>query len=166
MLRQQLALRRSGVSTIATALALALSLASGVPAKNGNESGIVTIGSAYPIDETIDRLKKDVEGKGIVLFQVIDQHRLARAANIELLPSTLLVFGNPALGAHFITAEPTAGLDWPVRVLVHQDAEGRVWASFTDFHWIARRHRIENRKAEFDMATKVVRSILSSVAAK
>ncbi len=52
--------------------------------------------------------------------------RLAADAGIKLRPSTLLVFGNPPLGTLFITANPLAGLDWPVRLLVFQDENGDV----------------------------------------
>ncbi len=88
---------------------------------------------------------------------------LAAAAGVRLRPSTLLVFGNPALGTLFITAKPEAGLDWPVRVLVTQDETGQVWAVYTDFKWIAARHGIRDRDAEFATATMVIGSITSSV---
>src|SRR5262245_56364903 len=89
--------------------------------------GIVKFKSAYPMPETIERMKKDIADKGIKFFDEIDQAKLAADAGITLLPSTLLVFGNPPLGTLFITADPDAGLDWPVRVLVYQDAKGDVW---------------------------------------
>ncbi len=127
--------------------------------------GIIKVKSAYPVDETVARIKKDIAQKGIRFFMEIDQSRLAADANIELRPSTLLVFGNPPLGTQFITANPLAGLDWPVRLLVTQDASGTVWAAYTDFAWVARRHRITNREAQFRMATEVITSITSSVAA-
>jgi hypothetical protein len=57
--------------------------------------GIVRVKSAYPLDETIARLKQDIAAKGIRFFQEIDQHQLAAEAGIKVLPSTLLVFGNP-----------------------------------------------------------------------
>jgi uncharacterized protein (DUF302 family) len=126
-------------------------------------NGIVKVKSAYPMPETIDRLKADVADKGIMLFAVINQADLAAKANIVLRPSTLLIFGNPGLGANFMTSNPESGIDWPVRLLVYQDAEGGVWAEYTDFGWIARRHGITDREAEFAMATKVVDSITSTV---
>ncbi|MFO1210436.1 MAG: DUF302 domain-containing protein, partial [Amaricoccus sp.] len=89
---------------------------------------------------------------------------LAKKAGIELLPSTLLVFGNPPLGTLFLTSDPDSALDWPVRLLVRQDAAGQVWCVWIDFAWIARRHGITNRAAEFAKATDVVASITSSVA--
>jgi uncharacterized protein (DUF302 family) len=67
--------------------------------------------SAYPIGETIERLKKDIADKGIKFFNEIDQSKLAADAGIKLRPSVLLIFGNPPLGTQFITTNTTAGLD-------------------------------------------------------
>ena len=130
------------------------------------EDGIVRVESAYPLAETVNRLKKDVADKGIMFFSEIDQSELAAKAGIKLLPSRLLVFGNPPLGIQFLTSNPDSGLDWPVRLLVRQDANGDVWAVYTDFDWIARRHHIKDRGDAFKMASTVIRSITSSVKEK
>jgi uncharacterized protein (DUF302 family) len=122
------------------------------------DDGIVREKSAYDMSETIDRLKKDIAAKGIVFFDEIDQSKLAADAGIELAPSTLLMFGNPPLGTLFITADPDAGLDWPIRLLVYQDRDGQVWVAYTDFAWIAKRHGITNRDKEFKMASEVIAS--------
>jgi uncharacterized protein (DUF302 family) len=145
--------------------AFALTASSSVATLAGND-GVVRVKSAYPIGETIERLKKDIADKGIKFFDEIDQSKLAADAGIKLRPSTLLVFGNPPLGTLFITADPDAGLDWPVRLLVYQDAKGNVWVAYTDFGWIAKRHHITNRKKEFKMASEVIGSITSTVKAK
>lgn len=136
------------------------------PALQAAEDGVVRVKSAYSMPETIRRLKDDIAAKGIMFFSEVDQSRLAAAAGIELRPSTLLMFGNPALGTTFITANPQAGLDWPVRLLVTQDANGDVWTVYTDFDWIARRHGIKDRDPQFTMASKVIASITSSVSAR
>jgi uncharacterized protein (DUF302 family) len=84
-----------------------------------------------------------------------------------VLPSTLLVFGNPPLGTQFLNANPQAGLDWPVRLLVQQDEKGDVWAVYTDFIWIARRHGIrDTERAPFETASGVIASITSAVRAQ
>lgn len=132
------------------------------PAKAADD-GIVHVRSAYGMSETIDRLKKDIAAKGIVFFDEIDQSKLAADAGIALAPSTLLIFGNPPLGTLFITADPDAGLDWPVRLLVYQDDKDQVWVAYTDFGWIANRHGITNRDKEFAMASEVIGSITSAV---
>lgn len=156
---------------IATAIAAVFAILSPFIAANATEArstsdGVVKVKSAYGVDETILRLKADIETKGIKFFAAINQSKLGADANIKLNPSTLLLFGNPPLGIQFLTANPNAGLDWPVRLLVDQDDHGQVWASYTDFAWIARRHGITNRTAQFNMASEVIASITSSVAKK
>ena len=128
--------------------------------------GIVAVKSAYPFDETVARLKADVAQKGLMFFQEVDQAKLAADAGIAAAPSTLLVFGNPALGTQFITANPQAGIDWPVRLLVYRDSGGQVWAEYTDFAYVAQRHAIADRDPQFKMASEVIASITQSVAAK
>ena len=128
--------------------------------------GIIRVRSDYSVDETVARIRADIAAKGILFFQAVDQAQLAAKAGIKLRPSTLLEFGNPPLGAQFLTANPNAGLDWPVRLLITQDEAGTVWASWTDFAWIAKRHGITDRKMQFDTATGVVQSITSTVMTK
>ncbi len=150
----------------AASLAFVLAVSTPVLTKAAEEDGIVRVKSAYSLGETITRLKKDIADKGIKFFDEINQSKLAADAGIKLRPSTLLVFGNPPLGTLFLTSNPAAGLDWPVRLLVLEDEKGEVWALYTDFTWIAHRHGIKDRDAAFNMATNVISSITSSVKAK
>lgn len=151
-------------SLFAGALLACASLAPALAQPVGPD-GVVRIRSAYSMDETVSRIRADVAAKGIMFFQAVDQSQLAAKAGITLRPSTLLEFGNPPLGAQFLTANPNAGLDWPVRLLVSQDEAGVVWAAWTDFAWIAKRHGITNRQEQFATATGVVQSITSTVKA-
>ncbi|ASY66778.1 putative inner membrane or exported protein (plasmid) [Sinorhizobium sojae CCBAU 05684] len=129
----------------------------------GDRDGIVTVKSRYTVSETVNRIKRSVQEKGITLFGIIDQARLGNDAGNKVRPSRLMLFGNPALGTTFITANPLAGLDWPVRVLVYQAQDGSVYAAYTDFGWIAKRHRIQNRGREFAMATQVIEAVTDGV---
>jgi uncharacterized protein (DUF302 family) len=157
MLTRRLGLQAAAL--IPAAFALPRGIAAATP-----DDGIVRVKSAHPMTETIERLKADIAAKGILFFSEIDQAALAREAGIDLLPSTLLVFGNPPLGTLFLTSDPDSGLDWPVRLLVREDADGQVWAVYTDFAWIARRHGITDRAAEFAKASEVIASITASTA--
>lgn len=146
-------------------LLILLSAATSV-ARADSDDGVIRVKSAVPMSEAIGRIKADIAAKGIKFFMEVDQSKLAADAGIKLRPSTLLVFGNPPLGTQFITANPNAGLDWPVRLLLTQDDNGDVWAAWTDFDWIAKRHNIRNRQAQFTMATMVVKSITSTITGK
>jgi uncharacterized protein (DUF302 family) len=132
--------------------------------KSVNDYGVVTVKSVHPFADTVARLKADVAAKGLMFFDEVDQQKLAADAGIETQPSTLLVFGNPALGTQFITANPQAGIDWPVRLLVYEDRAGQVWAEYNDFAYIAQRHAIASRDPQFAMASQVIASVVASVA--
>jgi uncharacterized protein (DUF302 family) len=159
-------MRKSFVRSMCAVCAMLLALLGTAPAIADEVDGVIRIQSAYGMDETIARIKQDVVQKGIMFFDEVKQSELAAKAGIKLNPSTLLVFGNPPLGTLFLTSNPDSGLDWPVRLLVRQDDGGAVWVSYTDFGWIARRHHINDRDAQFKMANTVIESITDSVRAK
>ncbi len=138
----------------------AASFAQAAPlAPPASDAGIIRRASAHSVDETVAILKADVEKKGIRYFATIDQSELGKAANVAVNRSVLIQFGNPPLGLQFLTANAYAGLDWPVRMLVLQDDDGKVWMAYSDFAWIAKRHHISNREAQFKMASEVAASI-------
>jgi uncharacterized protein (DUF302 family) len=153
------------IAVVAAVIARAL-LPIDVATSAETDDGIVRVQSVYSVDETVQRLQADIEKKGIKFFMVVDQSQLGAAAGLNLKPSKLLIFGNPPLGIQFLTSNPNAGLDWPVRLLVTQDDAGKVWVVYTDFGWIARRHHITDRDAQFKMASEVIASITSSVSSQ
>lgn len=151
---------------IVSFIALTTPLISNSQAAVSQSNGLIKVKSAYSFEDTISRLEADIEKKGIKLFTKIDQSGLGKDAGLKIGASTLLIFGNPPLGIQFLTSNPDSGLDWPVRLLVREDREGNVWAVYSDFSWIAKRHHIANRKAQFKMASEVIASITSAIAAK
>jgi uncharacterized protein (DUF302 family) len=154
----QAALARPPMGALGAPLAAGAAADSPVPA----ESGVIRVQSAVSFDKTIARIQASVADKNIRFFNDIDQSKLAAGAGIKLRPSHLLIFGNPPLGIKFLTSNPYAGLDWPVRMLVTQDADGKVWIAYTDFGWIAQRYAIADRGADFKMASEVAASIAAS----
>jgi len=150
----------------AVALGLAALVAAPARAQTVGADGVVKVRSAYSVEESVARMKQDIAAKGILFFQAVDQAQLGAKAGIHLRPSTLMEFGNPPLGVQFLTAKREAGLDWPVRLLVYEDEAGAVWAAWTDFAWIAKRHGITTRDAQFRMASSVVQSITSTLQPK
>jgi uncharacterized protein (DUF302 family) len=165
-MQQEIPMLRSTRSLLAIAFTIGLGVTAAGSSRADEADGVVRVRSAYPFAETIARLKKDIADKGIRFFDEIDQSGLAAQAGIKLQPSTLLIFGNPPLGTQFITSNPNAGLDWPVRMLVSENERGEVFTVYTDFGWIAHRHGIKDRDAQFQMASGVIASITGSVAAK
>ncbi len=125
-------------------------------------AGVLRVTSRYGMDETVARIKADIAAKGIHFFIDIDQAQLGADAKVPIRPSHLLLFGNPPLGVQFLSANPYSGLDWPVRMLVLQEADGSISVAWTDFGTIAQRYAITNRAAQFKMASEVAASIAAS----
>jgi uncharacterized protein (DUF302 family) len=87
---------------------------------------------------------------------------LGAGAKLDIRPSRLILFGNPPLGVQFLQSNPYSGLDWPVRMLVLEEADGSVSVAWTDFGFVANRYSIRDREAQFKMAGEVAASIASS----
>lgn len=128
--------------------------------------GVVRLRSANGFDDTVAKLKADVQAKGIRFFDAIDQSALGASADLKVRRSTLVLFGNPPLGVQFLQSNPYAGLDWPVRMLVLEEADGSIWVAWTDFGFIARRYAITDKAAQFKMAGEVAGSIAAAAATR
>ena len=102
--------------------------------------GLMTIPSGFAAKETMDRLEAAVKAKGLTVFARVDHAAGAAAVGLSLRPTELLVFGNAKGGTPLMVENQTAGIDLPLKALVHQDADGKVWLSYNDPAWIARRH--------------------------
>jgi uncharacterized protein (DUF302 family) len=110
--------------------------------------GLVTVRSAHSVAETIDRLVSLVASRGLLVFARIDHARNAAEVNMELRPTELVIFGNPTGGTPLIQDQQTAGIDLPVKALAWEDADGAVWLTYNDWHWLARRHDLGSSSAD------------------
>jgi hypothetical protein len=54
--------------------------------------------SPVSVDDTVARITKLLESKGVKLFAVIDHSGEARAAGLELRETRVVISGNPAAG--------------------------------------------------------------------
>ena len=111
----------------------------------GYTSGLVLTCSSHSVSETLDRLETVLRNKGLRIFARIDHAAGARGVGVGLRPTQLLLFGNPKLGSQLFTSNQLAGIDLPMKTLVWEDTQGRVWLAYNDPGYIAARHGIEDR---------------------
>lgn len=137
-------------------------VATGAAPVAAHADGVIRVKSANSFDETVARLKADVQAKGIRFFDTIDQAGLGASADLKIGRSTLVLFGNPPLGVQFLQANRYAGLDWPVRMLVVEEGDGSVWVAWTDFGFIAKRYAITDKGPQLKMASEVAASIAAA----
>lgn len=152
--------RRAFALTVLVAAAGAPSLArAGAPSAVAETKGVVRAPSIHGVDETVTRIKAAVASRGIRFFTAIDQQQLGASVGLPIRKSVLVLFGEPALGVQFIEANPDAGLDWPVRMLVREGSDGRTEIAWTDFAFIGQRYGLKGKEAQLRMATKVAAAI-------
>ena len=106
----------------------------------GKEGGIVTIPSKHSVDETVDRLKNILQSKQITLFALIDHSGGAAKVGMKMPPTKLLIFGNPKGGTPLMLAAPSTALDLPLKILVSEDAQGKVWLAYNSPEYLKERH--------------------------
>jgi uncharacterized protein (DUF302 family) len=103
-------------------------------------NGLITVESRLGVTETIDRLAETVVQEGLRVFARIDQAAGAREVGATLRPTGLLIFGNPTGGTPLMQDRQLASIDLPLKALAWEDAQGKVWLSYNDAHWLAERH--------------------------
>src|SRR6476646_6991564 len=104
------------------------------------EDGIVKIPSHHSVDETVDKLKTILKSKGVTLFALVDHSGEAEKVGMKMPPTKLLVFGNPKGGTPLMLAAPSAAIDLPLKILVAEDSQGRVWISYNSPEYLKERH--------------------------
>jgi uncharacterized protein (DUF302 family) len=104
------------------------------------KNGIVDVSSNHSVDKTVDKLKGMLQSKGITLFVVIDHSGEAARVGIKMPPTKLLIFGNPKGGTPPMLAAPSIALDLPLKILVWEDSQGKVWLSYNSPEYLRDRH--------------------------
>jgi len=106
------------------------------------DNGIVSKPSNHSVDETVEKLKAILQAKGVTLFALVDHSGEAAKAGMNMPPTKLLIFGNPKAGTPVMLAAPSSAIDLPLKILVSEDAAGKVWLSYNSPAYLQQRHAI------------------------
>ena len=104
------------------------------------QEGIVTKPSNYSVDETVDRIKNILASKGVTVFAVIDHSGEAENVGMKMPPTKVVIFGSPKGGTPLMLAAPSVAIDLPLKILVAEDAQGKVWLSYNSPEYLRQRH--------------------------
>jgi uncharacterized protein (DUF302 family)/predicted alpha/beta hydrolase len=137
--------------------------AAGVLDEKGD--GLITVQSRFTVSQTIDRLAAAAVAAGLLVFARIDHGKGALDAGLQLRPTELLIFGHPRGGTPLMSESQQVGIDLPFKALAWEDEEGRVWLTWNDAQWLARRHRLSAATASAAEAIRTGASELAATAA-
>jgi uncharacterized protein (DUF302 family) len=107
-----------------------------------SDNGLIDIASPFSVPETLQRLEALLQSKGLTIFARIDHSGEAAKVGLEMRPTQVLIFGSPKAGTPVMVAAPLLAIDLPLKALVWQDEQGRVWITYNDPEYLQRRHNI------------------------
>jgi uncharacterized protein (DUF302 family) len=107
------------------------------PAAN---NGIIEQPSNHSVEQTVEKLKNILQSKGVTLFALVDHSGEAQKIGMKMPPTKLLIFGSPKAGTPLMLAAPSSAIDLPLKILVREDAQGKVWVSYNSPAYVQQRH--------------------------
>src|SRR5260370_13825033 len=106
------------------------------------ERAFVPTASNHSAKETATRLQSILQAKGVKLFTIIDHSGEAASAGLKMPHTKLLIFGNPKAGTPLMLASSSSALDLPLKILIAEDAAGKVWISYNAPAYLQARHHL------------------------
>ena len=106
------------------------------------DNGIIDKPSNHSVDQTVERLKEIFQAKGVTLFALIDHSGEAEKVGMKMRPTKLLIFGSPKAGTPLMLAAPSIAIDLPLKILVWEDGQGKVWVSYNSPAYLQARHGV------------------------
>ena len=107
---------------------------------SNTDIGIVSIPSIHSVDQTVENLEEMLQAGGVELFALVDHSGEAEKAGMKMPPTKLLIFGNPKAGTPLMLAAPSSAIDLPLKILIWEDAQGKVWISYNSPGYLQERH--------------------------
>ena len=102
--------------------------------------GIIDRPSNHSVEQTVDRLRDILQSKSVTLFALVDHSGEAEKVGMKMRTTKLLIFGSPKAGTPLMLAAPSVAIDLPLKLLVWEDSNGKVWISYNSPEYLKARH--------------------------
>src|ERR1700722_12030123 len=106
------------------------------------DSGLVHLKSNHSVVDTVARLEALLQTKSLTILTQIDHSGDAAKAGLMLSPTKLIIFGNPKSGTPLMIVAPTVAIDLPLKALIWEGTDGKVWLSYNSPDYLKKRHGI------------------------
>jgi uncharacterized protein (DUF302 family) len=103
--------------------------------------GLRVLPTKHTVAEILQRVVSLARTKGLTVFAQIDFSGDAARSDLGLLPTGLVLFGNPVSGTPLIAATPTVAIDLPLKILAWHDEDGNTWVAYNEPEYVQARHR-------------------------
>lgn len=93
-------------------------------------SEITRKASPYSVSETMDKFEAIIKSKKFDVFARIDHQKNAESVELKMAPAEVIIFGNPKGGTMLMNDDIRVALDLPLRVVVYQDKDDKVYIAY------------------------------------
>jgi uncharacterized protein (DUF302 family) len=107
-------------------------------------TGITNLACTRSVTETVEKLDSLLRTMDMKIFAQIDQAQEALAAGLTMRPMVLVIFGNPKAGTPLMIQHPSLAMDLPLKALVWESADGKVWLSYNSPEFLQERHGLDS----------------------
>jgi len=105
-------------------------------------NGLLRVASPYTVEETVQRFESVLAERGVRVFALVDHSGEAEKVGLKMRPTKLVIFGNPKGGTPVMVAAPSVAIDLPLKVLVAEDEDGKVWVTHNSPEYLQQRHGV------------------------
>ncbi|MDG6772753.1 DUF302 domain-containing protein [Thiomicrorhabdus sp. ZW0627] len=128
--------------------------------------GVTNVPSQFSVEETANRMETILKQKGMTIFNRIRHSDGAKAVGIDLRDTQLLIFGNPKVGSLLMQCQQSVAIDLPLKALVWQDENSKVWISYNQPAYLQRKHQIKGCADTLTKMEKALAGITQAAANK
>ena len=126
------------------------------------QTGMVITESPYSVEDTVERLENTLTDKGLNIFGKVNHAQGAASVDIDLPPTEVVIFGNPAAGTPLMQCNRTVAIDLPQKLLVWED-DAQTFVAFNDPAYLNQRHDLVECEEALETIGNALKGIVEEV---
>lgn len=128
------------------------------------DPGLLTVQSELSFDDTVASAQEILEAEGFGIPLVLNHSANAASVDLELPPTTLIVFGNPMVGTSLMQESRSMAIDLPQKFLIWEDDMGDVYITYNDPLHLANRHGVTEQDEKLGNISNRLASLAEMIA--
>jgi uncharacterized protein (DUF302 family) len=122
---------------------------------------LVVVAAPGDVKSTVGLITAALQERRVPLLATIDHAAGAREAGLQLGDEVLLIFGSPAVGTALMQADPPAGVDLPLRMLVWSKSGG-THIAYHDPRELADRYELDGQQAVLTALNELLEHLVTT----
>lgn len=124
--------------------------------------GYIKQPSVFNVEDTVSRLEHEISSRGLKVLSIIDHAANAQSVDKELVPTQLIIFGNPNIGTQLMQSNPSIGLDLPQKYLVWEVSDGSTCIAYNKPDYLKYRHNIFGKEELLGRISNALKTIATA----